>query len=200
MNKCTCIALLACFFCLPYGTSAQKNTGITNGSLYFNLGVGVERIGTWPNNSVPLSKYYGEDTKVPLTSATLDIALTDYITVAPFFGYAYTGQNQVFPSTDGYHDWYRHYLVGSKDAVHFPIGGHFTGYIGATLGVQWSKEKLDYYHNFNNPPNTTYYNERHLFYDFFAGGKFHINARTAVFAEVGYGITWGNVGASIKLK
>jgi len=204
MNKCTSFAFLVCFFCLPYGTIAQKHRGeygITKGSLYFNVGVGFGRFGEWPNNKLPLSKYYGESTKIPLTSFALDIALTDYITVAPFIGYAYTGQNRIFSGgTHGYHDWYHHYLVGSKNAAHFPISGHFTGYAGVSLGIQWTKEKLDYYNNINNDPSTTTtYSERHFFYSVFAGSKYHITKRAALFAEVGYGITWGNVGASFKV-
>jgi hypothetical protein len=201
--KCTCILFLACFFCLPCVSIAQKHHGaygVTKGSVYISPGIGIGRIGKYSDNPPPVWKHYGADLKMPLITASLDLALTDYITVAPFVGYAITGEDYS-SILYNYRSSYRckHILAGSKNAFHFPMGrGRFTGYTGITLGVHLAKEKLDYKGQNANEQTTTNKGYR-FFYNVFAGTKFHISHRAAVFAEVGYGITWGNVGVSYKL-
>ena len=157
-------------------TSNAQDDIIKKGSLTLNPGIGIGS--AWSN--------YGNKVNVPPLSVSLDIGVAPDITIGPYVAYSSTTEPDAF-----YGDFtYTHLLIGAKGAYHFNISDKFTGHAGGILG----------YHVISVSNSSAAAKASTVLYDFLIGATYHFTSKMGVFAELGYGITYLNIGASFSIK
>jgi hypothetical protein len=129
-----------------------------------------------------------------------------YLGIGAYLGYQSSSSrnNTAYYSGNYYyyeHKW-RSFLVAARAAYHFDFLNWERAelYAGVIAGVRIQTYKYDT----NNPdPNKDFYrlNQGSAYpaYSLFAGARWYFVQNIGVFAELGYGISYGTVGFSFKL-
>jgi hypothetical protein len=120
-----------------------------------------------------------------------------------YLGYKKMGykENYYDGSNSYYYKWnWTYTIVGVRGTYYYTLDNpKIEVYGGALLGVLMEKFK----HKSNDPYWQNYeynYGGSDLSLTVFAGGKFNITKKLGIFGEVGYGISYLTLGASLKLK
>ena len=169
---------------------SSNNLPILKGENHLSLGLGLgSAIGS-----------FGTSTKTPPLSISYDIAVTDEITVGPYLAYTSTGGTEYYYDNSAnlrsYAYTYSHTIVGVKGKYHFEVSNKFSAYVGAILGYHSVSYKDDapYPYNYSSTAKgSTILLSAHI------GGAYELSNHSYVFAELGYGISYLNLGYSFKL-
>ena len=167
--------------------SAQSPTFI-NGDQALNFGFGL---GT--------SLYSGGlyKTQIPPLSASYEKAIVDNILekgvvgVGPYLGFvSYKWE---------YLNWgwkYSNFILGARGNFHYPIIDNMDTYTGLLLGfnIVSSSEFGTAAWGYDYSSNSS-----GIVYSWFVGAKYYFNDKLAAMAELGYGISYLNLGIGIKL-
>lgn len=172
--------------CLTTGAIAQ-NTFI-KGQKVLNLGIGL-------GSTFYTGGYY--TSKIPPLSASMELGVKDNLFDAKsslgiggylgFTGAKYQIGNWGFK--------YSNIIIGVRGVVHYQLVDKLDTYTGLLLGynIVSAKEFGTDLGGFNYKSSTS-----GLAYSWFVGGRYYFNEKFAGLLELGYGISYLNLGVSLK--
>jgi hypothetical protein len=186
MKKAISILLIFITF---YGYS-QENL-FKNEDKIINLGIGFGSL----NYS---GSYYS--TQVPPISASFELGILDNILdkgsvgIGGYVGYAsYKWEYSWYGSTWGYK--YTNFIVGPRASFHYPLLDKLDSYSGLMVGFEFVSGK-----EFGNAiSGTTNDISSGLIYQWYAGARYYVTDNFAGMFELGYGISYFNIGIAYKL-
>ncbi len=213
--------LLAALMLFASLTNAQgkndkkKNSGDANGKCFdesthiLNLGVGFGGVNYYSGY-----RGYGYRYKVsPAFSLSYEQAYPKklgpgYLGLGAYLGFQRSSSTyNYFYNDHGYkgdyyykHSW-SNYMVAARGAYHFDFLNSEKAelYAGLLVGL-----RIQTYHYESDNPDPKYYNYRYTgsnvfpTYSLFVGGRWYFVPKVALFAEVGYGISYLTAGLSFK--
>jgi hypothetical protein len=149
------------------------------GKLYLTTGMGFGS-----NLSVN-----GSSMTLPPISVSLDIAILKQLTIGPYLAVAQTAGND-----DA--------ILGGRATYHFIVPSKLFGvYVGGMLGYDKYDNNIADEVDYNNRYGTlATAKQRQAAYSAFVGGDLNLSQHVQFFTELGYGITYVNLGFSFKLK
>jgi hypothetical protein len=175
-------AILACGFVM---VNAQTPT-FEKGSKALNLGIGFGGYGTW-----------GYHVAVPPISASFEYGIVDGIAgkasigVGGYIGYASYKYDGTYVG-DEYWTFNR-LFIGARGVFHYPLVDKLDTYGGVMLGYNhygWKWHGTG--EHFSEPGNSG------LGSSIFIGGRYYFAKNFAAMAELGYGISYLNLGIALK--
>jgi hypothetical protein len=181
--KIKSLSLLILFLGVYLIGSSQE---FEKGSKVLNLGVGFGGYGTW-----------GYNVAVPPVSASVEIGILDGIIdkgsigVGGYIGYASYKQDGNWAG-DEY--WtYNRLFLGARGVFHYPLIEKLDTYGGLMLGFnsymwKWHGTAYDPIEPGNSGIGSS----------IFVGGRYYFNDKFAGMAELGYGISYLNLGIALK--
>jgi len=186
MKKLTLSLILAIL--AGFAVNAQENI-FTKGQQVVNAGIGFGSVlysGTYYKNTVPpLSVSYEKGIKDGVIDKGV-IGVGGYL--------AYASYKWEYSSL-----WYYKYsdfIIGARGTFHYPLVDKLDTYTGLILGydIASSKETGTAVTGYN-------YNASSggVRLAWFAGARYYFNDKFGAMAEIGYGITYFNLGVAIKL-
>ncbi|UKJ08588.1 hypothetical protein [Solitalea lacus] len=181
------LALLFIFIAASTQLKAQSSTFL-KGDKVLNFGVGLASTGYSGN---------GYSTTVPPLSVSMEFAVKDNLFndskcglgVAPYIGYAsYNyGYNFGFGATK---TKLTDLVIGVNGNVHYELAKKLDTYAGLMLGyenVSWKDSGFNYVAGSG------------MFVGLNIGGRYYFNDNLAAMMELGYGVTYLNLGLALKL-
>jgi len=179
------IALFICVNLFLAGALSAQKTTFEKGDKVLNLGIGL---GSTSYGS-------GYSMGMPPVSASLEFAVKDKlfndhkgaIGVAPYIGYG----SYKYKMYDGYSAKFSDLLIGVRGNLHYQFVDKLDTYAGLFLGyenVSWKDN-----HGFTNGVGSG------LGWALLIGGRYYFSDNIGAMAELGYGITYLNLGVSLKL-
>lgn len=171
--------LFGCFaICITSTSFAQ----LTSPILHVGIGLG---------NQLTLT---GAESGIPPLSASLDYPVTDEITAGGFIGY--TGFNVPLGFGDAKYK-YSYVIIGARGTYHFDFGPEkLDPYAGAMLSYNVVNAKVV---DGNGFPNIAAGAASGVAFSALIGANYALTEKVGAFAELGYGIAWLTIGASINL-
>ena len=130
------------------------------------------------------------DGLVPPIGASFEVGIKDNISVGGYFGYT-ASEQQI-----GVGSWkYTYMIVGARGAYHrdFLDNDKLDTYGGLLLGYNIASVKWEDNGNLATPSAGGFT------YSFFIGGRYAFTDSLGAFAELGYGISWLQLGVNLKL-
>jgi len=112
------------------------------------------------------------------------------------YDYSYAFSNSYF-----YHHKWNYYMVAARATYHWDVlnSKNAEVYAGIIVGVRFQTENYETNDpNKNNDPYNYTSSFAYPAYSVFAGARWYFAKSIGVFAEAGYGISYGTVGLSIK--
>lgn len=197
MKKTVC--LLLALFTLNVNAQSFKNKQV---DLNVGLGFGTTFLAS------------GAYRILPPISASLDVGVTDDISVGAYLGFAsaswkYGGRGYCNMHNNGY--WYdytdtyhwNYYLFGIRGAFHFARfidNNNLDLYAGLMLGERYAR--FSWSTDDPCPKNAYTFGQTGsgLFLSGFVGCRYRFTDKVGAFAELGYGLTFLNVGVNFKLQ
>ncbi|MCW3073499.1 MAG: hypothetical protein JWP69_568 [Flaviaesturariibacter sp.] len=182
---------------LCVGHASAQGALVHKGSKSLSIGLGFKT--SWDE--------YGDKIKMPPLSASLDFGVADNVTIGPYVavsstsgeGYGDFVDTQTGNISSAYYTYtYSHKLVGLRGTYNLPVSDKLSAYAGAMLGYHFAKVKYTHSTLQNATIKDAKGNE--LLYNFFIAGKYALSPNASAFAELGYGVTFLNIGVAIKLK
>ena len=180
MKKIIFLCIIAALY---YVEISAQRTSFSRGDVVLNLGAGLGS--TWYSGT-----YYR--TQIPPLSSSVEFGVADHVIeqgsigVGPYAGYS----TFKFEKDEGGYD-YKNILIGLRGSYHYYLvrnldtyGSLFLGYnilISSEFGIPLG------------PPETG-----RLRSALYIGGRYYIAEMFALMTEVGYGITYLNLGISVK--
>ncbi len=146
------------------------------------------------------SPYISSGTKmgVPPIHASFELGVTDKIGVGGLLGYTSSSIEEQFFTTS--YSWKFSYLiVGARGAYHFLTDDKMDLYGGLMLGYNIANARFES----NDSSLNSFVTEPTaggVAYGFFAGGRYNLKNNLAVFAELGYSISWISAGVCFNIK
>jgi hypothetical protein len=182
----TCLAL----FGITFGASAQEST-FNSGDIVLNSGLGL---GTSLYSGVGYSSIF------PPISISGEYGFReDFLTPGMTLGLgAYLGfagaeyRSNIFGDTWGWK--YNYTVIGGRAAVHYPFIENLDTYGGLML----SYNAVSITNIGNVPPSANPVSGR-LGLSIYAGGRYYFSEQFAGMLELGYGISYLNLGVAFKL-
>jgi hypothetical protein len=166
--------------------AAQEST-FNKGDKVLNLGIGF-------GTSLYSGSYYS--VQIPPVSASLEFGVADnilekgYIGVGPVVGFASYKYE--------YSDWgwkYSNFLLAFRGYFHYPLVKKLDTYTGLALGYNIVSSK-----EFGTYPGYDYTaSSSSLVWAWFVGGRYYFKESFAVYAELGYGVAYFNIGVAFKI-
>ncbi len=180
INFISSVALLTVSFASANAQAYQEGDKMLN----IGLGIGSNLGGSGYTNTIP-----------PI-GASLEVGITDQISVGGFAGIA--GSSYKFPTFGGEYKFsYSYITFGARGSYHFatsekldPYAGLMLGYNVATVTV---KEPANY-----TGPTISAASDGGVLVGGHVGARYYFNEKVAGFGEVGYGISFLTLGASFK--
>lgn len=180
------VLLFATLFALGFFTVNAQSQLFQKGDKVVNLGIGFGGYGT-----------FGYHVSVPPVSASLEVGIKDNILdvgsigVGGYLGYAsYKERGYI-----GDYYWsYSRLFLGVRGIFHYPLVDKFDTYGGLMLGANINTWKW-------HGSGTGYANSggSGLGFSIFAGGRYYFSDKLAAMAELGYGLSYLNIGIALKL-
>lgn len=179
--------LIAAFVAVFSTVNAQIDVTATNpnfakGQIDVNAGIGLLR-----------TFYSGHSTAVPPISISADYGITDKISVGGFLGYTSTKDRYFYDATDFVK--YSFTIIGVRGAYHLNLWDKMDTYGGLMLGYNIASSKVT-----SSSPYWDDYSvaASGLALSAYVGGRYHFTEQIGAFAEVGYGISVLNLGATVR--
>lgn len=163
------------------------------GDKVLNLGVGFGSIGYG-------GLYY--KTTIPPISISGEYGIKDGILekgVIGVGGYAGFSSYKWHYTAYGYdYGWrYTNVVIAARGVFHYPLIDKLDTYTGLMLGLRLVMES-DFGDNIGGGVTSTAAGTGPVF-SWFAGGRYYLTDKVAVMGEIGYGISWLNLGVALKL-
>lgn len=167
---------------------AQEST-FKQGDKVLNLGIGI-------GSTYYTGSYY--KIGVPPISASLEVGVADGILdkgsigVGGYLGYS---SHKYSYSYIGYTDsWsYSNFIIGARGVFHYPLVNKLDTYTGLLLGFDIASSKWT-----GTGTQTTHASTGGVAYAWFVGGRYYFTDKFAGMLELGYGITYLNIGVALK--
>lgn len=153
----------------------------SSGTKNLNIGVGI-------GNSVVT----GNQT-IPPVSASFEVGIKDNISAGGYIGY--TASKFDYPSFNFSYK-YSYLIVGARGAYHHDLGiPNLDPYAGAMLGYNIASAKYD--GSGSDPGSSS--SVGGLAYSVFAGARYLFTDSLGAYTEIGYGISYLNLGVNFKM-
>ena len=186
MKKLLWMSLIAIF---PLSQLVAQESTFEKGSSVLNLGIGL-------GNNYYSGSFYS--TQVPPISASYEVGIADNILekgvigIGGYFGYSSYKWHYL-----GWGWRYSNLVIGARGTFHYPLVNKLDTYGGLLLGYNIVTAK-----EFGNSvPGYSYSaSASRIAYSLFIGGRYYFTDKFAVMAELGYGITYLNLGVALKFK
>lgn len=159
------------------------------GNSYLHIGAGI---------GSPYA-YSGSKMGVPPLHVSFEKAVSDRIGVGGLVGYTSSKWDQDFfgfgaGSTYEYSWNFSYLIIGARGAYHFVDNDRFDAYGGLMLGYNIASAKFetndpDYTEGFFPEPSVG-----GVAFGAFVGGRYALGESSAIFAELGYNISWLSLG------
>ncbi|MDA3816614.1 MAG: hypothetical protein PF486_04495 [Prolixibacteraceae bacterium] len=187
MKKFLIILLISSF---SFAVKAQEVAPVfVKGDKVANIGIGL---------GSGLSSYY--KMSIPPISLSAEYGIMDNILekgsvgVGAYLGfssYKFSGWGSNYSSRTS------RVYIGPRGSFHYPLIDKLDTYAGLSIGFHyysWSYEDdgIDDFYDYNN-------NDLGVYSYWFIGARYYLTDNLAAMAELGYGITYLNIGISIKL-
>lgn len=172
--------------------SAANAQFFEEGAKFLHVGVGI---------GSPYA-YSGSKMGVPPVHASFEAAVSDKIGVGALVGYTSSkwDQNYFGLGASKYkYTWNFSYLIiGARGAYHFVDNDKWDAYVGLMLGYNIASAKFD-----TDDPSydKTFFVEPKVggvAFGAFAGARYGFSQSSAIFAELGYNISWVSLGYCAK--
>jgi len=180
------VLILATLFAFGFLTINAQTSTFEKGDKVLNLGIGFGGYGTWGYRVVlpPLSASF----EVGILDGILDkgsIGVGGYLAFASYKERRYLG--------DSY--WtYSRVVIGPRGTFHYPLVDKLDTYGGLMLG--FNKNTWNWH---GSGVHGTDSGGSGLGFSIFVGGRYYLSEKLAVMAELGYGISYLNLGIALKL-
>lgn len=182
-----CIILATAFM-----VNAQQSL-FNKGDKALNLGIGL-------GSTLYIGKYYTSN--IPPLSASLEMGVVDNmfdvenlnIGVGGYLGFSTYTYRYVY-GTYNYGWNYTNIIIGARGVVHYPLVDKMDTYAGLLVGprIVLSRE-------FGNVvDNTASASGSGIAYSYFVGARYYFSENFGLMGEVGYGISYLNLGVTLKL-
>jgi hypothetical protein len=167
---------------------AQEST-FKQGDKVLNLGIGL-------GSTLYTGSYYKAG--FPPISASLEFGVKDgvldkgSIGVGGYLGYS----SHKWEYNSSWYYKYSNIIIGVRGVFHYPLVNKLDTYTGLLLGydIASSKEYGSSYLGYNYSASTG-----GVAYSWFVGGRYYFSDKFAGMLELGYGITYLNIGVALKL-
>jgi hypothetical protein len=185
--------LLLVAFLFAVASYAQETTFV-KGEKVLNLGIGL-------GSTLYSGSYY--NSKIPPISVSLEYGVVDdlldvaglNVGVGGYIGYSsYKWETNWLGTPYGWN--LNSIVIGVRGAVHYPVVDKLDTYAGLMFGpnIVSSKEFGDWTGAGNyNAASTSFFSA------YYIGGRYYFKDNFSVMAELGYGISYLNIGVSFKL-
>ena len=159
----------------------------------FNKGDKVINLGIGLGNTLYSGSYYTRG--VPPISISYEQAVKDSILEKGVIGImGYVGYTSYKYDYLGWGYKYSNIIVGVGGLFHYPLVNKLDTYAGLLLGYNISSAK-----EFGIPSGWVYESTSGGFvFSGFIGARYYFNDKFAVFAQLGYGVAYFTIGASLK--
>ncbi len=176
--------------CLFAHTLFSQN--YAKGDKDLNLGVGL------------FPTYYGPGYRIglPPVSASFELGVTDEIGVGAFVGFS-TARTRKFDVLSGQYWWrYSTVTLAPRAAYHFNLEDleKFDLYAGVMGGLRIGTAT---FHSTDPQLNSNNFDTDAaggILYGFFVGGRYMATENLRLFGELGYGVSWINLGINFKMS
>lgn len=184
------IIIIAIAVMLSIGAKAQEST-FNAGDIVFNAGLGLGTSlysGSGYTSFLPpvsISGEYGFQEDFLTEDLTLGIG--------GYLGFA----GAEYKTRFGNEEWgwrYNYTVIGARAAVHYPLVDKLDTYGGLMLSYNLVSSST-----IGNVPPGNDASSGGLGFSIYVGGRYYFNEKFAGMAEVGYGISWLNLGVAFKL-
>ena len=184
MKKLLLMFVVACFALTQL--IAQEPTFV-KGDKALNIGIGL-------GSTLYSGTYY--KSQIPPISASLEFGVVDNVIEKGVVGVGpYIGYSSYKYEYSGWGWKYTNIIIGARGNFHYPLVNKLDTYTGLLLGynVASSKEFGDVI------PGWDYsYSAGGIAWSWFIGGRYYFKETFAVMAELGYGISYLNLGIALK--
>lgn len=150
------------------------------------------------NAGAGLGSYLPGNINVPPVSASFEYGIKDNIGAGIFIGYAQTKETIPLGTGDEIIWDYSHLMIGARGLYHFFSNENMNLYGGTNLGYNIAEAEFST-NNSQLVPDDKPSNEPAFVYSVFAGGHFYFSDNLGLYAEIGYGVSILNVGATLRL-
>jgi hypothetical protein len=174
-------AILLCSLISLFGQTPT----FEKGNKVLNLGIGFGGYGTW-----------GYAVSVPPVSASLEVGILDGILEKGSIGVGgYIGYSSYKQSGYVIDYWtFNRLFIAARGVLHYPLVDKLDTYGGLALGFNYYAWKWH-----GEGANGIEPGSSGLGTSFFVGGRYYFNEKLAGMAELGYGISYLNLGVAFKL-
>jgi len=185
------IIFMAMFFTASL-VFAQKSS-FNKGDKVLNLGLGL-------GSTLYSGSYY--TSKIPPISVSYEVGLRDNLIdvdnlnlgIGGYLGYSSSRYEAAWgTSTYGWN--YSYMILGIRGSLHYPVVDKLDTYAGLMLGynIVSSKKFGDWSGAMMSASSSS------MAFAFYLGGRYYINDKFGVMAELGYGIAYLNIGVALRL-
>ena len=152
-----------------------------------NLGIGL-------GNTLYSGSYY--KSQVPPVSASLEVAILDGILDKGVLGVGgYLGYSSSKYEISGWGWKYSNIIIGPRGNFHYPLINKLDTYTGLMLGYNIVSSK-----EFGSTTGYDYTaSSGGIVWAWFVGARYYFKEKFGLFAELGYGIAYLNLGVTLKL-
>lgn len=183
------IALIFAFFVVFTYANAQENL-FQKGDKVVNVGLGL---------GTTLYSGTGYSSTIPPVSVSAEFGVKDdlfgkaNLGVGGYLGIA--GSEYKFSMLGSEYGWkYTYIIVGARGVLHYPLVDKLDTYGGLLLGYNVVSAS-----EFGNVPMGFSASTGGLAYAGFIGARYYFTEKIGAMAELGYGISYLNIGLAIKL-
>jgi hypothetical protein len=179
------VLLFATLFAFGFLTVNAQTPTFEKGDKVLNLGIGFGGYGTW-----------GYRPSVPPISASLEVGVMDGILDKGSIGIggylAYASYKEKGYYGDSYWTFSR-IVIGARGTLHYPLVDKLDTYGGLMLGFNKNTWKWN-----GSGVQGVNSGGSGLGFSLFAGGRYYFSDKFAAMAELGYGISYLNIGIALK--
>ncbi len=184
MKKLSLLFVVVSFFFIQL---AGQEPTFSKGDKVLNLGLGL-------GSTLYSGTYY--KSQIPPLSASFEVGVADNILEKGVIGVGgYIGYSSYKYKYSGWGWKYSNMIIGVRGNFHYPLVDKLDTYTGLLLGYNIASSKefgtailgYDYDTSSGGPA-----------YAWFVGARYYFKDTFAVMAELGYGITYLNLGVSLK--
>lgn len=185
------MVILALF--LSLGVFAQENL-FQQGDKVINFGLGI-------GTTLYSGSFY--KTKIPPVSVSFELGLKEdlfidnlNLGVGGYLGFTSSKWESTWLGLGKYGWNYTNIIIGGRGAVHYPFIEKLDTYTGLLLGLNIVSSKY-----FGDPTwNVGAAAKGGIVWSWYAGGRYYFTDNLAAMGELGYGVSFLNLGLAFKLK
>jgi len=179
--------LLLILIIFPLFKISGQDPAFNKGDKVLNLGIGVGS--AWYTG-------YGFTTLVPPISGSFEIGVADNVIDKGVIGVgAYLGYflNKYTYPIDNEGWKFSNLFIGARGNFHYPLVDKLDTYLGLTVGINSVSES-----SFGGYTGPSYSSYGGLRFAGFLGARYYFKETFAVMGELGYGVTYLNLGIALK--